>query len=142
MGMHVGGGDGGEDEVVSAINTTPLVDVMLVLLIIFLITIPVATHTVKVDLPKDLSQPTQTRLSNVVVAVTSDSRVWWNQTPVADMAGLEARLEQAAVQRPQPQIQIRADEHVRYEKVGGIVAACQQAGISHIDFITEQPKEP
>ncbi|MCI2078317.1 MAG: biopolymer transporter ExbD, partial [Acetobacter peroxydans] len=57
-------------------------------------------------------------------------------------AGLEARLEQAAVQRPQPQIQIRADGHVRYEKVGGIVAACQQAGISHIDFITEQPKEP
>lgn len=64
-----------------------------------------------------------------------------DQTPVADMAALESRLEQAAVQKPQPQIQIRADGHVRYEKVGGIIAACQQSGISHIDFITEQPKE-
>ncbi|KXV28824.1 ExbD/TolR family protein, partial [Gluconobacter japonicus] len=81
MGMNVGGG-GGDDEVVSAINTTPLVDVMLVLLIIFLITIPVATHSVKVKLPVDANQPTQTKPGNVVLAVTSTGQVYWNTTPV------------------------------------------------------------
>ena len=141
MGMHVGSDDGGEDDVVSAINTTPLVDVMLVLLIIFLITIPVATHTVKVSLPKDLSQPTATKIDNVVVAVTADGHLWWNQTGLRDQAALESQLEKVAVQQPQPQIQIRGDAAVKYETVGRILAACQQAGISHIDFITEQPKE-
>ena len=135
------GGDGGEDEVVSAINTTPLVDVMLVLLIIFLITIPVATHTVKVSLPHDRSQPTRTQIANVVLAVTPDGRVRWDQAPLRDMAELEGRLEKNAGLRPQPQIQIRGDASVKYEVVGRIVAACQQAGISHIDFITEKPKD-
>ena len=141
MGMHVGGDDGGEDDVVSAINTTPLVDVMLVLLIIFLITIPVATHTVKLSLPKDLSQPTKTQVSNIVVAVTSDGHVWWNQTALHGQEELESQLEKVAVLKPQPQIQIRGDAAVKYETVGRIVAACQQAGIYHVDFITEKPKD-
>ncbi|AKR47710.1 biopolymer transport protein ExbD [Acetobacter pasteurianus NBRC 101655] len=139
MGMQVGD-SGGEDDVVSAINTTPLVDVMLVLLIIFLITIPVATHTVKVQLPKDMNQPTQTKLSNVVLAVTADGQTFWDETPIKDRADLLARLEKAAVQKPQPQIQIRGDVTTRYESVGRLVATCQEAGISHIDFITEKPK--
>ncbi|MGX7345502.1 ExbD/TolR family protein [Acetobacter pasteurianus] len=139
MGMQVGD-SGGEDDVVSAINTTPLVDVMLVLLIIFLITIPVATHTVKVQLPKDMNQPTQTKLSNVVLAVTADGQTFWDETPVKDRADLLARLEKAAVQKPQPQIQIRGDVTTRYESVGRLVVTCQEAGISHIDFITEKPK--
>ncbi|ASC06272.1 ExbD/TolR family protein [Acetobacter pasteurianus] len=139
MGMQVGD-SGGEDDVVSAINTTPLVDVMLVLLIIFLITIPVATHTVKVQLPKDMNQPTQTKLSNVVLAVTADGQTFWDETPIKDRADLLARLEKAAVQKPQPQIQIRGDVITRYESVGRLVATCQEAGISHIDFITEKPK--
>ncbi|MBO1324562.1 biopolymer transporter ExbD [Acetobacter sp. TBRC 12305] len=139
MGMQVGG-DSGEDDVVSAINTTPLVDVMLVLLIIFLITIPVATHSVKVSLPKDRSQATKTQVNNVVLAITPDGRVWWDQTPMADRADLASHLDKIAVQTPQPQIQIRGDAKVRYEAVGRVVAACQEAGIYHIDFITEKPK--
>ncbi|OUJ10335.1 biopolymer transporter ExbD [Acetobacter okinawensis] len=139
MGMQVGNG-GGDDEVVSAINTTPLVDVMLVLLIIFLITIPVATHTVKVNLPRDMNQPTQTMMSNVVLAVTADGKAFWDETPIRDQADLLAHLEKVAVLKPQPQIQIRGDMKARYETVGRMVAACQQAGIYHIDFITEKPK--
>ncbi|GBQ05117.1 MULTISPECIES: ExbD/TolR family protein [Acetobacter] len=139
MGMSVGD-SGGEDDVVSAINTTPLVDVMLVLLIIFLITIPVATHTVKVTLPKDMNQPTQTKMSNVVLAVAENGQAYWDETPLKGRADLLDRLEKAAVQKPQPQIQIRGDIKTRYESVGKLVEACQEAGIYHIDFITERPK--
>lgn len=138
MGMSVGGG-GDEDEVVSAINTTPLVDVMLVLLIIFLITIPVATHTVKVSLPKDLNQPSKVIPNNVTLAVTADGQAYWNETALHSRADLMARLEKAAAQQPQPQIMIRGDGAARYEAVGRLVAACQEAGIARVDFITEQP---
>ena len=139
MGMSVGD-SGGEDDVVSAINTTPLVDVMLVLLIIFLITIPVATHTVKVTLPKDMNQPTQTKMSNVVLAVAQNGQAYWDETPLKGRADLMDRLEKAAVQKPQPQIQIRGDVKSRYESVGKLIEACQEAGIYRIDFITERPK--
>ncbi|GBQ33831.1 biopolymer transporter ExbD [Gluconacetobacter azotocaptans] len=138
MAMQVGGG-GDEDEVVSAINTTPLVDVMLVLLIIFLITIPVATHTVKVNLPRDANQPTQTKPGNVVLAVTENGQVYWNEVPIKGHADLLDRLEKVAVIKPQPQIQVRGDAKSRYESVGRVVATCQEAGIYHVDFITEQP---
>lgn len=140
MGMSVGDG-GGEDEVVSAINTTPLVDVMLVLLIIFLITIPVATHTVKLNLPKDMNQPTQTKNGNVVLAVTENGQAYWDQTLLKGRADLMAHLDKVARMQPQPQIQIRGDVKARYEAVGKLVESCQEAGISHIDFITEKPKE-
>ncbi|MEE8658225.1 Biopolymer transporter ExbD [Acetobacteraceae bacterium EV16G] len=139
MGMNVGSGGEDEGEVVSAINTTPLVDVMLVLLIIFLITIPVATHTVKVALPKAKNQPTHTRPGNVVLAVTSDGRMFWNERQITSRQDLLSRLEKVAVMQPQPQVQIRGDEKARYESVGRIVATCQEAGISRVDFITEQP---
>ena len=138
MAMNVGG-DSDEDEVVSAINTTPLVDVMLVLLIIFLITIPVVTHTVKVTLPNDSNQPTKTKPQDVIIAVTTDGQVWWDQKPVADNADLLKRLEKFAVQNPQPEIHIRGDQDARYEAVGRVVADCQQAGIFTVAFIT-QPK--
>ncbi|KXV15271.1 MULTISPECIES: ExbD/TolR family protein [Gluconobacter] len=138
MGMNVGGG-GGDDEVVSAINTTPLVDVMLVLLIIFLITIPVATHTVKVKLPVDANQPTQTKPGNVVLAVNANGQVFWDTTLVPNHTELLNRLVEAAKQKPQPQIQIRGDQAAKYLAVGQVVATCQEAGIAHVDFITEQP---
>lgn len=140
MAMNVGG-SGGDDEVVSAINTTPLVDVMLVLLIIFLITIPVATHTVKVKLPVDLNQPTKTKPGNVVLAVTADGQTYWNTTPVRNHEDLLNRLVEVARQKPQPQVQIRGDGSAKYMAVGQAVAACQEAGISHVDFITEQPHD-
>lgn len=135
------GNMGDDGEVVSAINTTPLVDVMLVLLIIFLITIPVATHTVKVKLPVDRNQPTQTKPGNIVLAVTADGQTYWNTLPVSDHKELVSRLMETARQQPQPQIQIRGDGAAQYMPVGKIVAACQEAGIQHVDFITEQPHD-
>ncbi|TPW36098.1 ExbD/TolR family protein [Oecophyllibacter saccharovorans] len=140
--MAITTGNDSEDEVVSAINTTPLVDVMLVLLIIFLITIPVATHTVKVKLPVDRNQPTQTKNGNVVLAVTTDGQAYWNTTPLHSHQELVARLMNVARQQPQPQVQIRGDAKAKYQAVGQLVAACQEAGIQHVDFITEQPKGP
>ena len=125
-------------EVISAINTTPLVDVMLVLLIIFLITIPVVTHTVPVALPKESSVPTQTKPENINLSVDHDGQVFWNQDPV-DSQQLADRLRKVAVIEPQPEIHIRGDEAVRYEFVGRVIAACQKARIAKVGFITEPP---
>ena len=138
MSMNIGS-EGDEDEVVSAINTTPLVDVMLVLLIIFLITIPVVTHTVKVTLPKDANQPSQTKPQNVTIAVDQNGQIYWDTTPVKDTQDLLHRLEAVAVKQPQPEVQIRGDGQSRYESVGKVVYACQQAGISKVGFITQPP---
>ena len=138
MSMNVGS-EGDEDEVVSAINTTPLVDVMLVLLIIFLITIPVVTHTVKVNLPKDSNQPFQTKPQNITIAVSESGQIFWDTVPVKDTPDLLARLEAVAVKQPQPEVQIRGDAQSRYESVGKVVYACQQAGITKVGFITQPP---
>ena len=138
MGMQVGN-EGGEEEVVSAINTTPLVDVMLVLLIIFLITIPVVTNTVAVQLPEERNIPTQTKPENVVLAVDRDGAVYWNEKLVPDNEQLVQRLKQAAVMEPQPEVHIRGDLNVRYQAVGKVVVACQRAGILKIGFITQPP---
>ena len=138
MAMSVGPSEG-EDEVVSAINTTPLVDVMLVLLIIFLITIPVVTHTVPVSLPKDRNQPTQTKPENIIIAVNKDGDTFWNQKIVPDMTTLVNMLKKEAVKVPQPEVHIRADQDGRYEFVGRVVVALQRAGIYKIAFITEPP---
>ena len=138
MAMNVGSEGGEEDEVVSTINTTPLVDVMLVLLIIFLITIPVVTHTVKVKLPLDFNQPSQTKPNNVTIAVNSAGQIFWETAPITPGQLLQ-KLEKVAVLVPQPQIQIRGDGDSRYEPVGRVIFACQQAGISKVNFITQPP---
>ena len=138
MSMQVGPTEG-DDEVVSAINTTPLVDVMLVLLIIFLITIPVVTHTVPVSLPKDRNQPTQTKPENITLNVTKEGDYFWNGRPVADIPMLVEKLKVIAVKVPQPEVHIRADQDGRYEFVGKVVVALQRAGIYKIAFITEPP---
>jgi biopolymer transport protein ExbD len=127
-----------EDEVVSAINTTPLVDVMLVLLIIFLITIPVVIASTPVDLPKETNQPTQTKPENINIVVTKDGDVLWNNELV-DEKKLLARLKEIAVKQPQPEVHVRGDKSARYEFVGRVVFACQRAGILKIGFITEPP---
>ncbi|CAG9266303.1 ExbD/TolR family protein [Paraburkholderia unamae] len=140
MGMNVGAASGGEhEEVIAAINTTPLVDVMLVLLIIFLITIPVVTHTVPVQVPKETVHPLKTTPHNVVLAVNRAGNVFWNETRVPDIDALVARLKSVAVQSPQPEVQIRGDQAAHYEYVGKVVVACQRAGIAKIAFITEPP---
>jgi biopolymer transport protein ExbD len=127
-----------EDEVVSAINTTPLVDVMLVLLIIFLITIPIVIQTTPVELPKETNQPTQTKPENINVAVNKDGDVFWN-SELIDENKLLARLKEIAMKQPQPEVHVRADRSARYEFVGKVVFACQRAGILKIGFITEPP---
>ncbi len=133
------GQEGDEDEVVSAINTTPLVDVMLVLLIIFLITIPVVTHTVPVDLPKETNQPRQTKPENIELSVTRDGGVFWNEQRVAGNEQLVTQLKAIAVAEPQPEVHIRGDGAAPYEHVGRVVLACQRAGILKIGFVTEPP---
>jgi biopolymer transport protein ExbD len=125
-----------DDELNSQINTTPLVDVMLVLLIIFLITIPVVLHTVPVELPRERNLPTQTRPENIVISVDRDGRAFWNNQPVEE-AQLVARLKEVALRSPQPEVHIRGDRESRYEFVGRVVYDCQRAGILRIGFITE-----
>ena len=139
MAMNVGSPDGGEDEVVSAINTTPLVDVMLVLLIIFLITIPVVTQTVALNLPKESNIARQTKPENIEISVSKDGDVFWNAQLVPDNEALFQRLKKIATMTPQPEIHIRGDEKTRYESVGRVVFACQRAAIQKISFVTEPP---
>ena len=128
-----------EDDLVSDINTTPLVDVMLVLLIIFLITIPVVIQSIPLELPKERNLPTQTKPENIVIAVNRDGDVFWNNQFVADERKLLDRLKEIAVQKPQPEVHIRGDKEGRYEFVGRVVFACQRAGILKVGFITEPP---
>src|SRR5262245_40225663 len=128
-----------EQEVMAAINTTPLVDVMLVLLIIFLITIPVVVQQVPVDLPKERNVVTQTKPENIVIAVNKDGDVFWNMEYMRDSKALFEKLKTIAVIQPQPEVHIRGDSEARYESVGKVVATCQRASILKIGFITEPP---
>ena len=140
MAMTVGQSlEEGEQEVMAAINTTPLVDVMLVLLIIFLITIPVVIQQIPVELPKERNLPTQTKPENIVISVNKDGDVFWNMEYMRDSKALFEKLKKVAVMVPQPEIHIRADENTRYESVGRVVATCQRAAILKIGFITEPP---
>jgi biopolymer transport protein ExbD len=123
----------------SSINTTPLVDVMLVLLIIFLITIPVVTQSVQLTLPKEINVPTQTKPENILLAVSKDGDVYWNTKRMPDAEALVEALKKEAVKEPQPEVHIRGDENVRYESVGRLIVACQRAGIAKVGFITEPP---
>ena len=133
------GSEGEEDEVVSSINTTPLVDVMLVLLIIFLITIPVVVQTVKVQLPLEANVPTQTKPENIVLSINRDGDIFWDQVLVPDGQKLLQKLKVEAVKIPQPEVHIRGDMEARYEFIGKVVFACQRAGIIKVGFITEPP---
>jgi len=139
MGMSVGSPDDGEDQMNSSINTTPLVDVMLVLLIIFLITIPVVTQSVQLELPKERNVPTETKPENIVIAVDRDGDVYWGLERVPDNETLVNRLKEVAVKEPQPEVHIRGDMEVRYEAVGRVVVACQRASILKVGFISEPP---
>jgi biopolymer transport protein ExbD len=139
MAMNVGSSDGDEDDFNSSINTTPLVDVMLVLLIIFLITIPVVTKTVQVELPKETNIPTQTKPENINISVDKDGNIYWNDKAIPDTASLLEKMKAEAVKDPQPEVHIRGDANTRYESVGRVVYVCQRAGIVKVGFITEPP---
>ena len=139
MAMNIASEDGGEDEAISTINTTPLVDVMLVLLIIFLVTIPVITQSVPLKLPEEINVPRQTKPENIEIAVTKDGDVFWGLQQVRDNDELLDRLKKVAVIQPQPEVHIRGDLTGRYEFVGRVVFAAQRAGIQKIGFVTEPP---
>ena len=139
MAMSVGPAEAEEDEVMAAINTTPLVDIMLVLLIIFLITVPVVAHTIPLQLPKEATRPFQTKPENVNIAITKDGDIYWNQRFIPDQGALVEKLKSIAVLTPQPEIEIRGDQQARYEFIGKVVLACQRAGIAKVGFVIEPP---
>ena len=139
MAMNIpAAGDGGE-QVVSAINTTPLVDVMLVLLIIFLITIPVANFSVPVELPKQRNELRESTPKDIVISVDSQGGIHWFDARVDGTEALVTRLKKVAVQNPQPEVHIRGDAQGDYAPIGRVLLACQRAGILKVGFITEPP---
>lgn len=130
-----------EGELIATINTTPLVDVMLVLLIIFLITIPVVTHNIAVSLPKQTSQPNHAPRETMHVSVDREGIIYLEQTRLT-VAELQQKLLEAAHKKPQPEVHVRGDRRSSYEPIGRIVLACQRAGITRVGFITEPPVHP
>ena len=139
MSMNVGSASGDDDEVISTINTTPLVDIMLVLLIIFLITIPVVVTSVPVELPKERNEVRETKPENIVLSVDQAGSIYWNDLKIQSTVALIDRLKKIAVLVPQPEVQIRGDGRAEYTGVGRIIYACQRAGIAKVGFITEPP---
>ena len=137
MAMNVG--SQGDDEVISAINTTPLVDVMLVLLIIFLITIPVVTTSIPVALPKERVEVRESKPENVIISVDKSGAVFWYDARIDNVEVLVDRLKKVSQMKPQPEVQIRGDMEARYNGVGKVLYACQRAGIVKVAFITEPP---
>lgn len=140
MGMNVGSeDDDGDGDVIGVINTTPLVDVMLVLLIIFLITVPVVTHTIPVKLPEETDQKYQTKPENITLAVNKDGQVFWNEQFIPNQETLLSHLKENSVKRPQPEVHIRGDQQTHYDAIGKVIETVQQAGITKIAFVTQPP---
>ncbi|WP_090129684.1 biopolymer transporter ExbD [Limnohabitans sp. Rim11] len=135
MAMSVGSDK--DDEIMNEINTTPLVDVMLVLLIIFLITIPVVTTSIKVDLPKEKNMVRETKPENVIISVDVKGKIFLYDTPIKNSEDLLNRMKKFAVMKPQPEVQIRGDGKSDFESVGRVMYAVQRAGITKVGFITE-----
>jgi len=136
MAMNVGQQDG---EVISSINTTPLVDVMLVLLIIFLITVPVVTTSIPLQLPKERIELRETKPENVIISVDTNGDIFWYEAKMNRLDALVEKLKKSAKNKPQPEVQIRGDMAAHYEGVGKVLLACQMAGIVKVAFITEPP---
>ncbi len=124
------------DQMLSEINMIPFIDVMLVLLIIFIITVPVIKHAVPIDLPRASSQKLQDKPENVRLSVNADGAYFWNDARITD-ADFETRLANVAAQEPQPELHIRGDKAVRYERVALALATAQRAGVRKIGFVTE-----
>ncbi len=139
MALQIGSSADGDDAVIATINTTPLVDVMLVLLIIFLITIPVVTTSIPVVLPKERVDVRETQPENIIISVDKDSNVYWYDSRVSSVDALVEKLKKVATMKPQPEVQVRGDMAARYEGVGKVLLACQRAGIAKVAFITEPP---
>lgn len=124
-----------DDEVLSEINMIPLIDVMLVLLIVFIITVPVIRHAVQLELPQATSQPSQERPATIRLAIDAQGQYHWNEAAISDQE-LQTRLDAAAAQQPQPELHLSGDKAVRYERVAQAMAAAQRAGLGKIGFLT------
>ena len=139
MSMSVGSDSGDEDAVMSEINTTPLVDIMLVLLIIFLITSPVVLKLQKVNLPSETNQALKPSPTTVNIVVNRDGDMYFNQKRLADTTELFEFLKKESVKLPQPEVHVRGDQESRYEFIGKVIYTAQRAGIQKVGFITEPP---
>ena len=139
MSMSVCSDSGDEDQVMSEINTTPLVDIMLVLLIIFLITSPVVLKLQKIDLPIEANQALQSKPENVNIVVNKDGEIYLGQKKLKDTSELFDYLKVEAVKVPQPEVHVRGDQETRYESIGRVIYTTQRAGIQKVGFITEPP---
>ena len=139
MSMSVGSDSGEQDQVMSEINTTPLVDIMLVLLIIFLITSPVVLKLQKINLPIETNQALQAKPQNVNIVVNKDGEIYLGQTRLRDTNELFDYLKVEAVKVPQPEVHVRGDQEARYESIGRVIFTTQRAGIQKVGFITEPP---
>ena len=139
MSMSVGSDSGEQDQVMSEINTTPLVDIMLVLLIIFLITSPVVLKLQQISLPIEANQALQTKPENVNIVVNKDGEIYLGQTRLKDTNELFDYLKVEAVKVPQPEVHVRGDQETRYESIGRVIYTTQRAGIQKVGFITEPP---
>lgn len=139
MSMSVGSDSGDEDTVMSEINTTPLVDIMLVLLIIFLITSPVVLQLQKVALPSETNQVTLTKPEDVNISVNKDGEMYWNQKRLANTDELFEFLKQESVKVPQPEVKVRGDQATRYEAIGRVIYTAQRAGVQKVGFVIEPP---
>jgi len=134
--MAMGSFSQNEDDFNPEINTTPLVDVMLVLLIIFIITVPVINHSVKLDLPRAASQPNDAKPAHIDLSIDADGKVYWN-SDVVDAGQLQARIADAAQKTPQPELHLRAERTTQYEKIAQVMSAAQAGGLGKIGFVTD-----
>jgi biopolymer transport protein ExbD len=137
--MAMGSLSDSDDDFNPEINTTPLVDVMLVLLIIFIMTIPVMNHAIKIDLPRASDQPDEVKPQNIDLSIDAQGKIYWNKE-VIDMNQLNLRIATEAKKQPQPELHLRAERTTQYEKVAQVMAAAQTGGLSKIGFVTEPSK--
>lgn len=140
MAMNVGGGGGsgphGDPDVVVDVNTTPLIDVMLVLLVIFIITAPLLTHAVKIDLPRAASAPNELHADNIQFAIDASGQMFWNGEPI-DRTQMLQRFAAAGQQTPPPQLHLRVDRAARYEALADAMSEAGKAGITRLGFVTD-----
>ncbi len=135
-----GFGDDTRPQPMVEINTTPLVDVMLVLLIIFMITAPLLTHKIQIDLPQASTQQNPEKPEIITLSIDADDAMFWNDSPIGD-AEFSERLNSAAQRQPQPELHLRADKNTRYQRLAGIMAEAQNAGVKRIGFVTEPERK-
>jgi biopolymer transport protein ExbD len=139
--MAFGGFDNNNQQPMSDINVTPLVDVMLVLLVVFMVTAPLLTHAVKIDLPQAKNQANVEKPDTVSLSINAQGQVFWNDKPIAD-DDLPAKFAQAANQKPQPELHLRADRATHYERITKVMAGAQSAGLQRIGFVIDPSSKP